>query len=253
MTQGYKSFMQLVNEAVDKMDDDNLYLKFQTNMSFRYKAVSILSDNGFLVHGTNTDFDSFDSSKIKGGMRGNYGYGAYFTNEAYKCEEYGRNFVFLDAKDFNFLDLHQKVKANDVLSDYRNKIDELEIKITEFEAKLYNVRNNREYDYYNTELDKSKEELKRLVPDVKTSVFIERYYKILNENENIDYHNMTKELSNVFDYHFGNTFVTDFFLKLGFDGYHIYNEYIIFNFEKLNNNIVKDKNALLERLINNKQ
>lgn len=250
MAQKYKSFTQLVNEAVDKMNDDNLYLKFQTSQSFRYTAVNILANNGFLVHGTNNEFDSFDSSQVKGGMRGNYGYGAYFTDAAYKCEEYGNNFVFLNAKDFNFLDLHQKVKSNDVLFEYRNRIDDLNVNIERIKEQLYSVRNNREWDYYNDELDKCKEELHRLVPDSKTYVFIDQYYKLLRSNENIDYHNMTKMLNDVFQNHFGNTFVTDFFLKLGFDGYHIYNEYIIFNFDKLNNNIVKDKNALLKQLLN---
>ena len=40
------------------------------------------------------------------------------------------------------------------------------------------------------------------------------------------------------------------FLKAGYDGYTIDFEYVIFNFEKLNQNIVNDKNALLEKVMN---
>ena len=246
----FKSFKEMVNEAIESMDGNGMYYKFQTDNAFRYKAVNILAQNGYLVHGTDAEFDSFDSSKIRGGTRGNYGYGAYFTNAAYKCEEYGRNFVFLYAKDFIFLDLTQKVANNDIYRNINKQIDYIRQNIAYFEEMLYNVRNEREYRYAEKELKTYKEQLKDILPDSKTEVFIEQYNSILKKNPDIDYRNMTKKLDNIFTNAMGADFVANMFLKAGYDGYTIDFEYVIFNFEKLNQNIVKDKNALLERLVN---
>ena len=171
----FKSFKEMVNEAVEDMNGNGLYYKFQTDNAFRYKAVNILAQNGYLVHGTDTEFDNFDSSKIKGGTRGNYGYGAYFTNAAYKCEEYGRNFIFLYAKDFNFLDLTQKVVNNDIYGNINKQIDYIRQNIAYFEEMLYNVRTNREYSYAEKELKTYKKQLNEILPDSKIEAFIEQY------------------------------------------------------------------------------
>ena len=85
----------------------------------------------------------------------------------------------------------------------------------------------------------------------KVDVLIEQYNLILRKNPDIDYRNMTKKLDNIFTNAMGADFVANMFLKAGYDGYTIDFEYVIFNFEKLNQNIVKDKNALLEKLMNN--
>ena len=247
----FKSFKEMVNEAVENMKGNGMYYKFQTDNAFRYKAVYILAQNGYLVHGTDAEFDSFDSSKIRGGTRGNYGYGAYFTNAAYKCEEYGRNFIFLYAKDFNFLDLTQKVVKNDIYGNNNKQIDYIRQNIAYFEEMLYNVRTNREYNYAEKELKAYKKQLNEILPDSKTEAFIEQYNLILRKNPDIDYRNMTKKLDNIFTNAMGADFVANMFLKAGYDGYTIDFEYVIFNFEKLNQNIVKDKNALLEKLMNN--
>lgn len=239
----------MVNEAVENMNGNGLYYKFQTDNAFRYKAVNILAQNGYLVHGTDAEFDSFDSSKIRGGTRGNYGYGAYFTNAAYKCEEYGRNFIFLYARDFNFLKLAQKVADNDIYKDINKQVDYIRQNIAYFEEMLYSVRTVKEYEYAEKELKTYKEQLDDILPDSKTEAFIEQYNLILRKNPDIDYRNMTKKLDNIFTNAMGADFVTNMFLKAGYDGYTIDFEYVIFNFEKLNQNIVKDKNALLERLM----
>ena len=247
----FKSFKDIVNEAIENIDGNGLYYKFQTNSSFRFKAVALLAEHGYLVHGSTEEFDSFDTSKIKGGMRGNYGYGFYFTNAAYKCEEYGNNFVFVDANSFNFLELEQKVKDNNVVSEITDKIENLENLKYRCEEELYNARNNRDYEYFEGELKKIKTELRQLTPDVSTNVFYIIFNNILKQNPNIDYHNMTKKMSQTFDNELGTSFVPNMFLKLRYDGYHIGTEFVIFNFDKLNANIVKDKNALLERIMGN--
>lgn len=247
----FKSFKEMVNEVVENINDNGLYYKFQTSNSFRYKAVNILAKNGYLVHGTNLDFEYFDSSKIKGGTRANYGYGAYFTNAAYKCEEYGTNFIFLDARNFNFLNLSQKVADNDIFGNLNQQIEYVRQKIAYHEEMLYNSRNEREYRYAEKELKDYKNQLKEILPDSKTEVFIEQYNSILRKNPDIDYRGMTKKLDNIFTNALGVDFVSNMFLKMGYDGYKIDFEYIIFNFDKLKQYTVKDKNALLEKLMNN--
>lgn len=247
----FKSFKEMVNEAVENINGNSLYYKFQTSNSFRYKAVNILAKNGYLVHGTNADFEYFDSSKIKGGSRANYGYGAYFTNAAYKCEEYGTNFIFLNARNFKFLDLSQSVKDNNVFGNLNQQIEYVRQKIAYYEEMLYNTRNSREYMYCEKELKEYKNQLKEILPDSKTEIFIEQYNSILRKNPDIDYRGMTKKLDNIFTNALGVDFVSNMFLKMGYDGYTIDFEYIIFNFDKLKQYTVKDKNALLEKLMNN--
>ena len=110
---------------------------------------------------------------------------------------------------------------------------------------------NREYNYAEKELKAYKKQLNEILPDSKTEAFIEQYNLILRKNPDIDYRNMTKKLDNIFTNAMGADFVANMFLKAGYDGYTIDFEYVIFNFEKLNQNIVKDKNALLEKLMNN--
>ena len=85
-----------------------------------------------------------------------------------------------------------------------------------------------------------------------------KYYQIVKQkrllnsiNPDIDYRNMTKKLDNIFTNAMGADFVANMFLKAGYDGYTIDFEYVIFNFDKLKQYTVKDKNALLEKLMNN--
>ena len=245
----YKSFSQLVKEAVEEMEKNDLYQQFRTNQSFRFKAVHILAQNGYLVHGTNEEFDTFDKVKIKGGSRGNHGYGFYFTDAAYKCEEYGNNFIFLDARSFNFLDLNQKATENETIMGVVNKIKTISNSIDNAEAQLYNVVRREEYEYYNNEIKRLKNEYDSIIPDAQSEVF----FKIIADYVSKYKDSANKALVDLLNIKFGNNlgeeFVSNMFLKLGFDGFHYDAEYVIFNFDKLNKNIVKDRNGLLQQLM----
>lgn len=241
----FKSFIDLVNEAAEKND---LYYQFKTNQSFRFKIVNMLAKNGYLVHGTNSNFDKFDSEKIKGGSRASYGYGAYFTNAAYKCEEYGNEFIFLDANGFNFIELDDPVPDNNIFRDINKKIEYLNMKISEYRENSYNAVNIRDYDYYEKELKKYKLKLKSIVPDEKYEIVINLFSKKLSSDKNITYGNLIKSVTSAVSNFVGISFIPNFFIKLGYDGYHSGSEFVIFNFTKLNDNIVKNKEKLIEEM-----
>lgn len=245
----YKSFSQLVNEAVEEMEKNDLYQQFKTNQSFRFKAVNILAQNGYLVHGTSKEFDSFDKTKIKGGSRGNYGYGFYFTDSAYKCEEYGNNFIFLDARGFNFLDFNQKATENETIMGVVNKIKNINDSIDNAEAQLYNVVRKEEYEYYDNEIKRLKNEYDKIIPDAKSEILWRLIMKYIHDKNNLTNKDLVQLLNNQLGNKLGEEFVSNMFLKLGFDGFHYDAEYVIFNFDKLNKNIVKDRNGLLQQLM----
>ena len=127
------------------------YERFQKDQTFRYRIIGMLAQQGYIFHGTNEKFDAFDSNQIKGGSRGREGYGAYFTNEAYKAEEYGNEFVILSTKGMNIVDSNNTFSQLNIISPYdiKNRIELLNYQ-------LDNVRNNREYDAINNEIEQYK-------------------------------------------------------------------------------------------------
>ena len=46
----------------------------------------------------------------------------------------------------------------------------------------------------------------------------------------------------------GEEYISEMFLHFGYDGFHADNQFVLFNFDKINDNIVKDKNGLLEQI-----
>lgn len=193
--------------------------------------VSMLRD-GYLAHGTtNGNLSSFDANFIKGGCRGEYGYGFYFTDELYKCLEYGTNIYFTPSNIYNFFDLDKNGGFNNILQEYDNLMDEK----YRCEEKLDNVRNNREYNYYNEMLEEIKEKIRNSGNNKKIFDFISiaiRECKGYSDESVFKYilcnspSGMDKELSS-------------FLMSYGYDGVRCGNQYCIFNIEKLNANVVE--------------
>ena len=179
---------------------DNIYELFKNDRNFRYRMVYELVKRGYVIHGTDSEFNRFDINKVKGGLRGKYGYGAYFTDAAYKCEEYGNNFVFCNINDFNIIDLDNSVDKNSnpfVTSRITNDIVRMAV------------------DY-------------------------------LQKNDNITYLQLNYYLSNhARGWEDASQDVSEMYLQLGYDGFKCGSEIVLFNFIKLNKNIVKDKISLL--------
>lgn len=222
------------------------YERFQTDQSFRYKVIAKLVNNGYLFHGTNEKFDTFDSNRVKGGFRGKEGYGAYFTQEAYKAEEYGNEFIILSTNNMNIVDSKLKFKDLNIVTPY-----EVITKIQNLNYQLDNVRSNREYEAINNEIDKLKSYLN---DNIFKGVDYDDY-KLLKKYDFCPFSNeksLFSALSFAYKYLTGNGMksMSNIFLNMGIDGYIVDNVYVIINFEKLNNNIVRDKESLINSVIN---
>ena len=68
-------------------------------------------DKLLLKHGGATKIVRFDESKIKGGLRGELGYGYYFSEDD-KYKDYGNEVTTIDASKLNFIDEYSEVPEN---------------------------------------------------------------------------------------------------------------------------------------------
>ena len=228
--------INLMGNVNENITETTVYDKFREGQAFRYRIIGAMIKDGYLFHGTGSEFDEFESDRIRGEERGVYGYGAYFTNEAYKCEEYGNHFLILDANDFEFLNISEKVRPE--YNIFKEKISDY----YKIEAGLDNARSNREYDYYNNLYDEYRS-------TVDTNL-LERFISVLEKNGITDYNTLNK----LVDYSFTNIEnkdiqkrISELYLTMGYDGFVCENQFIIFNFKKLNDNIVKDKESLIAK------
>lgn len=222
------------------------YERFQRDQTFRYRIIGMLAKQGYIFHGTNEKFDAFDSNKIQGGSRGREGYGAYFTNEAYKAEEYGNEFIILSTKGMNIVNSDNTFSQLNIMSP-----DDIRVKIEQLNYQLDNVRNRRDYDAINNEI----EQYKNYLDDKLLSGINYDDYQILSKydfkplsNDSTIYNALSfayNKLSST-----GMKSVSQILLNMGIDGYIIGNVYVIINFNKLNNNIVKDKESLINSMVN---
>lgn len=222
------------------------YEQFQTNQSFRYQVIGKLVKQGYIFHGTNKKFDDFDSNKIKGGSRGREGYGVYFTNEAYKAEEYGNEFMILSTKGMNIVNSKNTFSQLNITPP-----NEVKSKIEILKNQLDYVRNNRDYNAINDEIEKYENYLNNkllLGVDYTDYQILYNYdFKPLSNNASI--YNALSFAYNKLSTK-GMESISKILLNIGIDGYIIDNVYVIINFKKLNNNIVKDKESLINNTIN---
>lgn len=220
----------------EEQEKQLFYNQFKSSQSIRYKVVNMLSKRGYVFHGSENDFDSFDVDKIKGGVRGVYGFGAYFTDESYKCEEYGTNFVILDIRSFNLLDTTEPISSLGKEIEYLQSFDS---RLEQLEDILYNAVNSRDYMTAQNEIDKVKSEREKYDKGISNSLY---YFYKKSPSTSID--NVMKTISSKSLNDKSKEF-SKLFLSLGYDGFKHDNQYVIFNFEKLNKNIVKDKEQLI--------
>ena len=187
----------------------------------KYNIAVNLIKNGYLIHCTDTIFNEFDSSFIKGGSRAKEGYGFYFSDMPYKSIDYGENFKVIKKNDFIFLDSNTPIN----IEMFKN---EFEIKLNQLEDELYNVRNNREYDRLTQEISK-----------------IKNNYQIIGGRELFD--NIERSIREygaktigMLEYYIPNPDkmipkLTQLYMLWGYDGYVTDGIYTVFNFKKLNN------------------
>lgn len=229
-------------------EDKSSYETLRQDQAYRYKVFGTLAEKGYLFHGSDKSFDSFDSGMIKGGTRGTYGWGAYFTNAAYKCSEYGNEFVIVDGNGMNFLDLEDDVDDNDnVFSYYSMWRHRIEDEIYEAEYELDNCSNTREYDMLQKHLSELENKLKTHYGNNGFNIIYDIASMYVGRGDRIKYRNLNNIIRNK---NVDGKTLSDFYLSNGYDGFKCGTEYVIFNFEKLNRNIVKDKDSLINSVAN---
>lgn len=229
------------------LDEDNPYDSFRNDQAFRYRAIGELARQGYLFHGTEGDaWDKADASRIHGGTRAVYGYGVYFTNEAYKCEEYGNNFVILDANGFNFLDLGFTVDEKDnPFSNWRDTKDDCEQRLYQLDSMLNDAESNAEYNEIEGEIERLQAKADKLA-----NPQYERMYAIYSNaiSKGSTYKNLNAVLK---DYNVDDKAISEMYLRQGYDGFQYGNQFVVFNFDKLNDSIVKDKDGLIASTLAN--
>lgn len=243
---------QIIKEVTNRfiiLENKTPYDYYVTHNGFRYKMNALLRKDGYVIHGTNNDFDEFDTTKIK---RGVYGYGIYFANMAYKSDEYmAGHFKIADINDMNLLKIDVNVdrKHFPMTDNFDNK-EKLEIELAKLTNLRDNSRNIRDYDFYESEIKKVKDLLTTKGDNDFKEYYLTLVYHYLdakgsstidNLNKYVISHsnnrNITKEISNLW-------------LNEGYDGFYTDSEIVIFNFEKLSKNIIHDVRSFINQKAN---
>lgn len=77
---------------------------------------SLATSSGLIIHAGDTKIDKLDLSKVKGGARGIYGKGIYFTDSPYKAADYGGEFTYLDKSKLSIIDTKETINQDFVKS-----------------------------------------------------------------------------------------------------------------------------------------
>lgn len=205
-----------------------------------------LISKGYLVHGTNADFEQFSPDNIRGGSRAREGYGAYFTDTAYKAEEYGQKVYAIPRQAFNFIELTESVEYGSVLYKQLFGDDENKKKREELDAQIDFLISN----------ERVREALDLMDERDKLGSTLDDDYGVLygRLRENcllaIDYYgakNLGSLQYNLLNPDTNLPLLAIALTQLGYDGGHYDNVYTVWNFNKLNTELVQG-NDILELL-----
>jgi hypothetical protein len=192
-----------------------------------------LVEKGYLFHGSGQEFEAFDPSMIQGGTSANEGYGAYFTNSEYKASEYGSHFLILDTNGLNI------VQSRDTFSQIGFSLFGNPKSLEQDRQKYTPER----YMYFKKMFA---QKIYDFLWDVLLNVSYENTEKIknfiINKGDCSIYDLLSYAATNL---NYGDKDVSTMCRDMGIDGYIIGNVYVIINFDKLNQNLVKDKSALI--------
>lgn len=230
-------------------EDESLYQNFLSNDKLRNDILHKIINAGYIIHGTNSEFNEFDPSFIKGSNSAVYGHGIYFSDEIYKFSEYGsdpRKFKFVNKKDFNLLDLRLSPKSINFLT-IHDIIEGIYYDIVKYDKALDDVRTNKEYIEIKNELDKL-EDFKKSEEDKLKNKFVDFIDNEIKNNINVSFENILKNIRSKFS---SDNISKEFSMYalniIGVDGFKFENQYVIFNYPKLNAALIKNN----EEFINN--
>lgn len=201
-----------------------------------YNICRELISKGYLVHSTNANFNSFSPEYIRGGCRAREGYGAYFTDTAYKAEEYGTKIKAVKKDIFNFIELRASVEYGSELYFQLFGNDERKKKRQELEAQIDILMSDGRYrealDLYD-EIDK----LGSSIDEDYGVLYGSLRQDCLEAIERFGAKNLGSLQYNIMNPQKNLPLLASALIKIGYDGGHDDNIYTIWNFEKLNQNI----------------
>lgn len=190
-----------------------------------FKLIAGYTSKGYIVHGTNLDIEKFDSSFIKGGFRAGEGYGFYFTSRPDKPLEYGTKLYAVKADEFNFVNTY--ANPSNVFKDIVNA----DVELARLHDRQNEVRNIREFDAIEAEINQVKEFYRSIVCDNITEHIIDIVkWKKPSSMRELWYSHVPSNYI---------PFIADMLLKLGYDGYREDDIYTIFNVKKLNEKFIR--------------
>lgn len=200
-----------------------------SNNKFDFAAKLI--NDGYIIHCTPNKFDKFDSKYIKGGFRANEGYGIYFSDEPYKSITYGDNFKVVKKENFNFINGEDEIDLNWLKSGLDE--DLIRSQIAKLEQYKYSPDFNvRFYDEVNEELDVLEKQLEA------AHEWNDLFLMIEYTMENYGVKTYVKLDVNLPNQEIWVPKLTKLYISKGIDGYKTGCVYTIFNFDKLNNEVI---------------
>lgn len=214
---------KIVNNVIDNLNEKFIN---QYSESQKYKIAVYLINKGYLIHCTNTNFSQFNSSFIQGGSRAKEGYGFYFSDMPYKSIQYGDIFKIIEKDKFNFLPLKDKVDL------HWFSTDDIDAQISKFNYMLDNARNNREFDYYMSQIQQLKNEKEDLGIDDNLLLYI----KDALSNGNNSYGSLEYYIKNP---QINIPKLISVYTKHGYDGGYYEGIYTVWNIDKLNQNVIE--------------
>ena len=98
---------------------------------YNYDVIKQFSSKNVMYHCSNDFRLKFETENIKGGTRGNYGWGIYFASTAYKALDYGDFMTVVDKSNLNllnydeiitneFINLIDNMQDDDIIKDINN-------------------------------------------------------------------------------------------------------------------------------------
>ena len=217
------------------------------------KFYSIFRKIGLAWHGGENVIKSFDKSKIKGGSRGELGYGYYFSENS-KSFDYGKKITFIDTSKLNLLDGDKPI-SKDLLyqiENYSSDVKNIEKSILKLEEELYKTRNIREYNEIEDQIKNLKNKLNesKKSPNASLDSYVNRLVNYINKNPNTPIRDFaageieTKpEMRDAFE---------RLMSEIGYDGIQVSNKWQFslfpYNENKLNEKIINNPSEYASRL-----
>jgi hypothetical protein len=158
--EAFKAFVeqQKAPEVKESVESDSLKdvestakaLEKKINVKKSSIAVRLRKLAGIIAHSGENIISKFDFSKIKGGLRGRYGKGIYFSS-LFKNYDYGDKSTYLDTSKLNLMNgnmtVYEALNTLSLPSKIKRDIDILK-------NSLAKVKNNKDYDEISSEIKK---------------------------------------------------------------------------------------------------